>query len=146
MTLPKMTWSISSGAKRARARAPFDARTPSSIAPTPVSAPLYSAMGVRTPSAMTGEPISLLSQSAGAVFGGPRPPASLRNRERGLVEAAPEGVHVDRARVRVEAGRQEDEDAPPLRIDEKGPAGEARVPEGARRQHGARGTLPRGEL
>src|SRR5262249_13526336 len=103
MTFPKMTWSISSGPKRARCRASPAAWTARSIAETPANAPLYSAMGVRTPSATTME--RDMSVSSG-------PSRSLRDGGGCLVETAAEGVHVDIPGIRMQAVREEDMDAP----------------------------------
>src|ERR1700690_3547230 len=118
-----MTWPISAGSKRARRSASCAARTARSVADVSAKEPLYSAMGVRAPSATTTESEAMGPPGGGRVDCPPDAPRFYRGargenpshgarseRRDELVEAAPERVHLDLARVGVKTVREEHRD------------------------------------
>src|SRR5437660_23341 len=123
ITFPKMTWSTSAGSTFARVSASFETWTARSVAETSASAPLYSAIGVRTPSTRTMDSVPFISvllleravrRKTGRVY----QRGSVSKRRGRLVKAPAKGVHVDRSRVGMNPVREEDEDPARLGVDE----------------------------
>src|SRR5437899_9353516 len=102
MTLPKITWSKSSGATAERRTASRAAQAPSSMAEVSLNAPVYRAIGVRAPATTTTSVGNIFlrgpfrGRSAFDDFGGHDGVAALFAR---FLEAALRAVHQIRDNV-----------------------------------------------